>query len=146
MGNYDEMRDKCVPDGGGAGDGQEIARASGLRAASSATRTRLPSTFSRSLSSPRAAPPLPSLPLRRTASRWFLARKALEGWLQVLLPAGAWLPQYSMVAFSRIPYHEVVARSKRQDELLDRALLAIAAGAAAGAVALGVALARRLRR
>jgi hypothetical protein len=51
-----------------------------------------------------------------------------------------------MVAFSRIPYHEVVARSMRQDELLDRALIALAAGAAAGALALGAALARRLRR
>ena len=96
----------------------------------------------RATRAPHACAPDP----RRTASRWFLARKALEGWLQALLPAGAWLPLYSMVAFSRIPYHEVVARSMRQDELLDRALIALAAGAAAGALALGAALARRLRR
>jgi kynurenine 3-monooxygenase len=57
----------------------------------------------------------------KTASRWFLIRKELEGWLNWLLPT-YWVPQYSMVAFSRIPYHHVIERAKTNDKILDWAL------------------------
>ncbi len=58
----------------------------------------------------------------KTASRWFLLRKELEGWLNWLLPS-YWMPQYSMVAFSRIPYHHVIERAKSNDRILDWALV-----------------------
>lgn len=58
----------------------------------------------------------------KTASRWFLIRKELEGWLNWLFPT-QWVPQYSMVAFSRIPYHHVIERAKTNDRILDWALM-----------------------
>ena len=81
----------------------------------------------------------------KTASRWFLMRKRLEGVLHWLAP-GAWLPQYGMVAFTRIPYHEVVERARRQDELLDAALVAGAALLAGGALLAARAAAAHLKR
>jgi kynurenine 3-monooxygenase len=62
----------------------------------------------------------------KTASPWFRARMALEGVLHSFFPTW-WIPQYSMVAFTRIPYHEVIARAHRQDKALNRALGAVAA-------------------
>jgi kynurenine 3-monooxygenase len=70
-----------------------------------------------------------------TASWAFRARVRAEKVLHALFPA-AWIPQYSMVAFTRIPYHEVVKRAAAQDEAIDAAV-AVAAGVVA--VALGVA-------
>ena len=57
----------------------------------------------------------------KTASSWFLMRKRLEGILHNLFP-NYWIPQYSMVAFTRIPYHEVIQRATKQDHVLDIAL------------------------
>lgn len=68
----------------------------------------------------------------KTASQWFLARKRVEGWLHVLFPK-TWIPQYSMVAFTRIPYHEVIKRAEKQDRVLDFALSGIIAAAVGGA-------------
>jgi len=59
----------------------------------------------------------------KTASRWFLARKKLEKLLHRLLP-GWYLPLYSMVSFSTIPYADARRRARRQDRIV--------AGAAAG--------------
>lgn len=70
----------------------------------------------------------------KTASRAFLLRKRLEGLLQTLMP-GTWIPQYSMVAFTRIPYDEVVERAKRQEKILDIAFYSLSAAALASAVA-----------
>jgi hypothetical protein len=50
-----------------------------------------------------------------------------------------------MVAFTRIPYDEVVRRAARQDAALD-AILAAAAAAAAAALALAAARTGLLRR
>ncbi len=52
--------------------------------------------------------------------------------MHALFPS-AWIPQYSMVAFSRIPYHEVIKRAEKQDRILDAAL----GGILAAAVGLG---------
>lgn len=57
----------------------------------------------------------------KTASSWFLLRKRLEGIINSIVPQ-YWIPQYSMVAFTRIPYHEVIKRANKQDQILDIAL------------------------
>ncbi|MFQ5671074.1 MAG: FAD-dependent oxidoreductase [Acidobacteriota bacterium] len=49
----------------------------------------------------------------RTASRLFLGRKALERGLYRLFP-GWFIPLYSMVTFSRIPYGLAVRKARRQ--------------------------------
>ena len=36
----------------------------------------------------------------------------------------AWIPLYSMVTFTRIPYHEVIEQRAKQDRLLSRIGLA----------------------
>jgi len=69
----------------------------------------------------------------KTASVWFRSRAALEGCLHALLPDW-WIPQYSMVAFTRIPYHHVCQRAARQDVALSAALGGFAL---AGALGLG---------
>lgn len=53
-----------------------------------------------------------------TASRLFLLRKKLEGWLNLLFPS-RWVPLYKMVAFTRIPYDEAVTREARQSHILE---------------------------
>lgn len=68
-----------------------------------------------------------------TASQAFLLRKRVEGWLHWMFPEW-WIPQYTMVAFTRIPYDEVVRRSKRQDHIL------ATAGWVTGAALLGAAV------
>ncbi|MFN0180556.1 MAG: FAD-dependent oxidoreductase [Gemmatimonadales bacterium] len=62
------------------------------------------------------------------ASKWFLVKKKFEQWLHRLFPA-AFVPLYSMIAFSLIPYAEARARAQAQA----RAVRLIGAG-------LGVAL------
>jgi kynurenine 3-monooxygenase len=51
------------------------------------------------------------------ASRGFLLKKKLGQTLHRLMPRG-YLPMYSMVTFSRIPYAEAVARNRRQNRRL----------------------------
>jgi kynurenine 3-monooxygenase len=63
----------------------------------------------------------------RVVSRSFLAKKAAENVLHRMFP-DQFLPLYSMVTFSRLPYAEALARSRRQDRLL----LGLAVGAGAG--------------
>lgn len=60
----------------------------------------------------------------KTASKGFLFRKQVEGLLQTLFPS-LWIPQYSMVAFTRIPYDEVIRRAERQDRIIDRTVLGL---------------------
>ena len=57
----------------------------------------------------------------KTASFWFRTRAALERTLHRYAPT-YWMPLYSMVAFSRIPYDEAIRRAARQDRILDRFL------------------------
>jgi kynurenine 3-monooxygenase len=80
----------------------------------------------------------------KTASALFLLRARLEAALHWAAP-DAFIPLYSMVAFTRIPYDEVVRRAARQDAALD-AILAAAAAAAAAALALAAARTGLLRR
>ena len=69
----------------------------------------------------------------KTASPWFRARSWLEKLLQKVAPT-YWVPLYSMVSFTRIPYDVVVERAAQQDALLETALRI-------GVVALGGAVA-----
>jgi kynurenine 3-monooxygenase len=56
--------------------------------------------------------------LRQTVrSWWFVPRKRLDIALNRLLPKG-WVPLYTMIAHSTIPYAEALRRSRRQDRIL----------------------------
>ena len=49
-----------------------------------------------------------------TASRVWLAKKKFEGVLHAVAPS-LWIPEYTMVAFTRMPYHEARKRAAKQD-------------------------------
>ncbi len=53
----------------------------------------------------------------KTASRAFRAKKKLDHLLEGVLP-GIYLPLYTMVSFTRIPYAEAARRARRQDRLV----------------------------
>ena len=53
----------------------------------------------------------------RTASWLFLMQKRVEKYFNLALPH-YWIPLYSMVAFTRIPYDECVRRGDRQEKIL----------------------------
>ncbi len=53
----------------------------------------------------------------KTASAVFRAKKKLEHALEGLLP-GVFLPLYTMVSFTRIPYAEAARRARRQDAIV----------------------------
>jgi kynurenine 3-monooxygenase len=53
----------------------------------------------------------------KTASRAFRAKKKLDHLLEALLP-GIYLPLYTMVTFTRIPYAEAARRAQRQDRIV----------------------------
>ena len=57
----------------------------------------------------------------KTASRVFRAKKKLDHLLEGLLP-GVYLPLYTMVTFTRIPYAEAARRARRQDASIYAAL------------------------
>jgi kynurenine 3-monooxygenase len=61
----------------------------------------------------------------KTASRVFRAKKKLDHLLEGLLP-GIYLPLYTMVTFTRIPYAEAARRARRQDRLVYTGLAVIA--------------------
>lgn len=73
-----------------------------------------------------------------TGSSLFLFRKKVESVIARCVPA--WIPQYTMVAFTRIPYDEAVRRARRQDAIMRR-LGAMAIAGMVGAVAVGLGLA-----
>lgn len=56
-----------------------------------------------------------------TASLAFLWKKRFEAVLHRLFP-GMWIPLYTMVAFTRIPYHKAIAKAERQDRILSWAV------------------------
>ena len=60
----------------------------------------------------------------KTASRAFRAKKKLDHLLEAALP-GIYLPLYTMVTFTRIPYAEAARRARRQDQIVYTTLLAI---------------------
>eukprot|EP00048_Salpingoeca_helianthica_P015973 m.229725 g.229725 ORF g.229725 m.229725 type:complete len:449 (-) comp17814_c0_seq1:87-1433(-) len=68
-------------------------------------------------------------------STWFLFRKKLDNLLHRLFPS-SFIPLYTMVTFSRIPYSDVIRRAKAQDALVRTGLRVAALGALTlGAVA-----------
>ncbi len=60
----------------------------------------------------------------KTASRVFRAKKKLEHILEGWLP-GVYLPLYTMVSFTRIPYAEAARRALRQDRIVYTGLLVL---------------------
>jgi kynurenine 3-monooxygenase len=61
----------------------------------------------------------------KTASRSFRAKKKLDHLLEAALP-GTYLPLYTMVTFTRIPYAEAARRARRQDRIVYGSLLGAA--------------------
>jgi kynurenine 3-monooxygenase len=69
---------------------------------------------------------------QKVKSPWFVARKRLDVALNRLLPE-TWLPLYTMIAHTTMPYGDALARARRQEQIL--------AGTAVGLVgALGLAV------
>ncbi len=62
----------------------------------------------------------------KTASRAFRAKKKLDHFLEAALP-GIYLPLYTMVTFTRIPYAEAARRARLQDRIVYASLIAITA-------------------
>jgi kynurenine 3-monooxygenase len=58
----------------------------------------------------------------KTASKTFRAKKKLDHLLEGLLP-GIYLPLYTMVTFTRIPYAEAARRARRQDRFVYASLI-----------------------
>jgi len=75
---------------------------------------------------------------QKVQSPWFLARKRLDLTIHRLWPR-AWVPLYTMISHTTIPYGEALARSRRQDRilLLGSAVLALATIGAGVAYVLG---------
>jgi kynurenine 3-monooxygenase len=61
----------------------------------------------------------------KTASRSFRAKKKLDHFLEAALP-GVYLPLYTMVTFTRIPYSEAARRASRQDRIVYTVLVCVA--------------------
>src|SRR5207253_9125902 len=59
----------------------------------------------------------------KTASRLFRAKKRLDHFLEGALPE-IYLPLYTMVTFTRIPYAEAARRARRQDRIVYASLVA----------------------
>lgn len=69
---------------------------------------------------------------QKVSSPWFLARKRLDVALNRLMPK-VWLPIYTMVSHTTMPYAEALARARKQDRILGTsaavAVLAVGMGA-----------------
>jgi kynurenine 3-monooxygenase len=74
----------------------------------------------------------------KTASKIFRAKKKLDHLLEGLLP-GIYLPLYTMVTFTRIPYARAARRAQRQDWI-------VYAGGVATIIALLILLFRSVAR
>jgi kynurenine 3-monooxygenase len=59
----------------------------------------------------------------KTASKTFRAKKKLDHLLEAALP-GLYLPLYTMVTFTRIPYAQAAQRARRQDRIVYAGLVA----------------------
>jgi kynurenine 3-monooxygenase len=60
----------------------------------------------------------------KTASKAFRAKKKLDHFLEALLP-GIYLPLYTMVTFTRIPYAEAARRARLQDRIVYAGLVLV---------------------
>src|SRR5467141_5038491 len=58
----------------------------------------------------------------KTASKTFRAKKKLDHFLEAALP-GIYLPLYTMVTFTRMPYSEAARRARLQDRIVYAALI-----------------------
>jgi len=76
-----------------------------------------------------------------TASPLFVISKQIEAILHAVAPAW-WVPRYTMVSFTRTPYHEARDTAHRQEAALSLVGGAVAAVAAAGIAVGALALAR----
>jgi kynurenine 3-monooxygenase len=74
----------------------------------------------------------------KTASRAFRAKKKLDHFLEAALP-GVYLPLYTMVTFTRVPYAQAARRARVQDRILYIALVTLVL---IGILALGLLLGR----
>src|SRR6266480_5502455 len=59
----------------------------------------------------------------KTASKTFRAKKKLDHLLEALLP-GIYLPLYTMVTFTRIPYSTAARRARLQDRIVYGSVIA----------------------
>ncbi|XP_066282709.1 kynurenine 3-monooxygenase-like isoform X2 [Branchiostoma lanceolatum] len=64
-------------------------------------------------------------------SRWFLMRKKVDACLHAIMPR-VFIPLYTMVSFSRIRYHVVINKARKQDVLVDNSIQALMALTAVG--------------
>ena len=71
----------------------------------------------------------------KVSSKLFLWRTALEKKIYKYFP-NRWMPLYSMVTFSNIPYSEVIKRADRQNKILDRVFNLIFRGGAVASLSL----------
>jgi kynurenine 3-monooxygenase len=60
----------------------------------------------------------------KTASKTFRAKKKLDHFLEAALP-GIYLPLYTMVTFTRIPYAQAAQRARRQDRIVYAGLIVL---------------------
>eukprot|EP00002_Diphylleia_rotans_P010931 TRINITY_DN2164_c0_g1_i1.p1 TRINITY_DN2164_c0_g1~~TRINITY_DN2164_c0_g1_i1.p1 ORF type:complete len:486 (-),score=108.05 TRINITY_DN2164_c0_g1_i1:129-1586(-) len=60
----------------------------------------------------------------KVASTTFLVRSYVEKWINRMFP-GKFIPLYQMVAFSQIPYGEVIKRNEKQAKIIDKAVLGL---------------------
>src|SRR5205807_8669699 len=58
----------------------------------------------------------------KTASKTFRAKKKLDHWLEGLLP-GIYVPLYTMISFTRMPYATAARRARLQDRIVYGALV-----------------------
>lgn len=65
-------------------------------------------------------------------SSWFLFRKKVDNLLHTMLPS-KFIPLYTMVTFSQIPYATVIEKNTRQRKLVNAVLFFGAGAALAGA-------------
>jgi len=57
----------------------------------------------------------------KTADEKFLHQKKIESWFSARHP-DKWIPLYSQVSFSHIPYHEALANGNRQQQIMDKVM------------------------
>jgi kynurenine 3-monooxygenase len=74
-----------------------------------------------------------------TSSMFYLMSKKCEHALSCLFPS-SFLPLYSMIAFSRTPYHEAVQISERQERFVGRLLMTTGVLLSTASVAGGILL------
>jgi kynurenine 3-monooxygenase len=62
----------------------------------------------------------------KTASKTFRAKKKLDHWLEAVLP-GIYLPLYTMITFTRMPYAQAARRAQVQNAIVYGSIIAAAA-------------------